>query len=105
MSEWIRNNGSLPKSADLLEELAAFSYTYKRDKMQVIDKEELRATLGRSPDQADALALTFAWPVSVRLTAMQLLRGQSNHYHRSGLAYDPIERHECEKRGERYVPK
>jgi hypothetical protein len=90
MAEWIRTSGSLRgASTDLLEELAAFSYAYKRDRMQVIDKEELRASLGRSPDQADALALTFAWPVLPRLTPAQTL--YSRYLHRTGT-YSPWDR-------------
>jgi hypothetical protein len=98
LAEWVKNYGSLQgASAELVEELAAFSYCYKRDRMQVVDKEEVRAMLGRSPDQADALALTFTWPVNPRPTPMQLLRSYSD-LHRGGLSYDPWERHAEEQR-------
>jgi hypothetical protein len=89
LAEWIRNNGSLQGgSADLVEELVAFSYCYKRDKMQVVDKEEVRAALGRSPDQADALALTFTWPVAPRLRPEQTLYQRGRHV----CTYNPYDR-------------
>jgi hypothetical protein len=85
MAEWVRTYGVLPHSPELAEELTAFSYTYKRDHMQVIDKDDLKKTLGRSPDRADALALTFAWPVAPRRRPEQTLYSRDLH----AYSYDP----------------
>lgn len=95
MSEWVRDSGSMPYSTELLDELVAFSYAIKRDRIQCIDKEELRAVLGRSPDQADALALTFAAPVAPRMTDWKMMLGRG-HLH----AYDPWERNAEREREE-----
>jgi len=91
-SEWVRERGSLPHNLELVDELAAISYAIKRDKIQCIDKDEIKALLGRSPDHADAFALTFASPVAPRITDWkQLLRGNGGQHIR-GTAYDPYTR-------------
>lgn len=51
---------ALPKDDELMEELQAISYFYKETgKAQIQAKEKIKEELGRSPDKADALALTF----------------------------------------------
>jgi hypothetical protein len=66
--DWIRAGGALPKSDELVEELSATTYTFAKGSSQLIleDKAQIKARLGRSPDLADALALTFAHPVTPR---------------------------------------
>ena len=60
--EWLRaDSGSmLPPNERLVEELSIPEYEIRNGKIKVIDKEKMRAELGRSPDDADALCLTFA---------------------------------------------
>ena len=50
----------LPPNERLVEELSIPEYEIRNGKIKVIDKEKMRAELGRSPDDADALCLTFA---------------------------------------------
>lgn len=54
---------SLPPDTDLLAELCALRYKVvssgKFAAIQVLDKDDIRKTLGRSPDRADAIAMTF----------------------------------------------
>jgi phage terminase large subunit len=66
--DWIRAGGALPESDQLVEELSATTYTFAKGSSQLIleDKAQIKARLGRSPDFADALALTFAHPVTPR---------------------------------------
>lgn len=66
MAEWIKDGGSIPDDRELKEELCALEYTFQGDKLRVIEKELIKKEIGRSPDKADALALTFAFPVSKR---------------------------------------
>lgn len=61
--EWVRSVGAIPVDPDLREELLALRFTYQNDKFRVIPKDMIKKQLGRSPDKADALALTFAYPV------------------------------------------
>lgn len=60
--EWLRTDpgAMLPPDKDLADELCAVQYRVKAGKIVVSDKDALRKLLGRSPDKADALCLTFA---------------------------------------------
>ena len=54
----------LPADEDLFDELTAVNKKFDgRGRLQLEDKDEVKKRLGRSPDKADALALTFAEPV------------------------------------------
>lgn len=55
----------LTRNPELMAELVEFGYHHKnkRQKLQLEEKEDIKKRLGRSPDRADALALTFAVPV------------------------------------------
>ena len=48
--------------------MSATTYAFAKGSSQLIleDKAQIKARLGRSPDLADALALTFAHPVTPR---------------------------------------
>ena len=64
MCEWIKAGGALPPEEDLVAELSTPLYFFKGDKLQIEDKDAVKERLGRSPDYADGLALTFANPVA-----------------------------------------
>jgi hypothetical protein len=64
MVKWIKAGGALPNDPELAEELCAATYTFQGDKFRLCDKDDIKEEIGRSPDKADALALTFAFPVS-----------------------------------------
>ena len=50
----------LPYDEELLEELMATTYMYNtKGQIQIQSKDKIKETLGRSPDKADAVALTF----------------------------------------------
>lgn len=66
MAEWIKNEGALPDVPELVEELTATTYTFKGDKIIIEPKEKIKEKIGRSPDWADALAVTFAEPIQKR---------------------------------------
>lgn len=65
MANWIKGGGALPNDEELLQELCAITYTHKADRLILEDKELIKQRIGRSPDKADALALTFAMPVEI----------------------------------------
>lgn len=66
MREWLKDKGSVPKRDDLADDLMAPSYEYDaRNRLKLEKKEDMKARGLPSPDIADALALTFARPVSV----------------------------------------
>jgi len=62
MREWLRTDvgAMLPPDEDLIQELVTPMYTVSGSKIRVTDKKTMRELLGRSPDSADGLGLTFA---------------------------------------------
>lgn len=69
--EWIKNGGALPPydsegGPELLKALVNTTYTFDKDRMRLEEKDVIKAKIGFSPDEADACALTFAEPVSVK---------------------------------------
>ncbi|WP_417070812.1 hypothetical protein [Niveibacterium terrae] len=87
LAKWIESGGQLPDDVELAEELAAITYTFQGDKFRLCDKDDIKAAIGRSPDKADALALTFAFPVASR---KRVLPGVSDGGRRRVLDYDPM---------------
>ena len=56
----------LPYDAGLLSELSVMTWEYdKNGRIKLKDKAEIKMELGRSPDKADALALTFFEPLEI----------------------------------------
>lgn len=64
LANWVKAGGKLPDDRELREELCATTFVYQGDKFRIVEKEIIKDTIGRSPDKADALALTFAFPVT-----------------------------------------
>ncbi len=64
MAQWIQSIGALPDIAELKADLCQTAYDYDvAGRLRLEPKEKLKARTGKSPDLADALALTFAAPV------------------------------------------
>jgi len=66
VNRWLTEQPSpqLPADEDLFDELVCVNKKFdSKGRLQLEDKEEIKKRLGRSPDKADALALTFAEPV------------------------------------------
>lgn len=85
MAEWVKGGGCLPNIPDIVAELTETTYTHKGDRLMLEPKDLIKARIGRSPDLADALALTFAATVAPRQTAPVIPRGQQER------EYDPFE--------------
>ena len=68
MAEWVRGGGALPPLKELKVELCTPTYSHDnaRGVMKLESKDDIKERMGYSPDLADALALTFAYPVSPR---------------------------------------
>ena len=65
LADWVKAGGCLPDDPELVEELSALTYTFdKKGRMQLVEKDQVKDVIGRSPDKADALAQTFAEPVA-----------------------------------------
>lgn len=94
MIQWIKNGGALASVDDdgstlgadrLVLALENMTYTHKGDKLILDDKDDLRDKIKFSPDEADALALTFAEPISPK----KRTRGAVNHS-AVGSGYQPF---------------
>lgn len=67
MRDWIKAGGAIPDILDLKNDLV--SPTYRVPSTGIVElesKEKIKERLGRSPDVADALALTFAYFVKAQ---------------------------------------
>ncbi len=64
---WLREGGAIPPDEDLAKELTSIEYGHQRktDSILLTPKEDM----DESPDWADALAMTFAYPVAKRAWA------------------------------------
>lgn len=90
MAEWVKAGGALPNIPELVAELTTPTYSFKGDKLLIEPKEEVKKRLGRSPDYADALALTFAMPV---MRKAQTIPGmQDSNRHQTAADYNPMAR-------------
>lgn len=66
LREWLRR-GAIPKDQELQDDLTGVEYGYNSDNaIQLERKEDMKKRGLSSPDVADALALTFAYPVVAR---------------------------------------
>ena len=85
--EWIRSGGALPPDEELVQDLTNTTYSLPRNSLILEPKAMVKAKQGgRSPDKADALALTFAEPVMpVRLDPRGLTTKPYEALHR----FDP----------------
>jgi hypothetical protein len=64
MAQWIKSVGVLPDEAQLKADLCQVCYDFDAaGRLRLESKEKLKERCGKSPDLADALALTFAAPV------------------------------------------
>jgi hypothetical protein len=81
MAQWIKDGGCLPNVPELVAELTTPTYFFKGDKVQLEDKDQIKERLHRSPDRADALALTFAYPVYKRTEREEFIRGKNRQEH------------------------
>jgi len=70
MKEWLKEGGTIPDDKKLRDDLVTPYYDYHRQsgKMKLESKQAIKQVRKMpSPDRADALALTFAYPVRKRL--------------------------------------
>jgi len=58
---WMESGGAIPNDPALKSELSVVEYEFNRaGKIQLEAKEKVKEKIGKSPDMADSLALTFA---------------------------------------------
>lgn len=82
MKEWLRDYGAIEDDEELRDELAApEAIINPRGKLQLESKESMKKRGEASPNKADALALTFAYPVMPRnaMQSKRLARSNTNY--------------------------
>lgn len=90
MAEWVKGGGALPNIPELVGELCKPTYTFVGGKLQLEDKDMIKKRLGRSPDLADALCLTFAVP-DMPASMAHIHPSFAKNTHQAVTEYDPYE--------------
>lgn len=73
MKDWLNEGASLPRNEELASDIASLKYKYdSRGRLQMEKKEDAKTRGVRSPDLADALALTFFRPVAAKTMKLRL---------------------------------
>lgn len=68
MREWLKT-ASIPNDQELKSQLTALRYSFRAGELLMEAKEDAKKRGVKSPDQADSLALTFAYPTVERANA------------------------------------
>lgn len=64
LRDWMKAGGAIPNEPVLKSELSIVEYKFTpAGKIQLEPKDKVKEKIGKSPDTADSLALTFAFPV------------------------------------------
>ena len=84
LANWIENEApKIPNNESLINQLEYVPYKFNLGKIKIKEKIEIKKILGKSPDQADALALTFSVPHVHRnddsFQEMRSLKKSHNH--------------------------
>lgn len=88
LKEWLENGGIIPNDHGLKQDLACPTYSYNsRNQVCLESKDEIKKRILRSPDIADALALTFAYPVGPRVDELGRMQRAKQ---RSYQDWDPL---------------
>lgn len=92
MVEWLKDGGALPDDKDLEEDLVSPTYKFDiKGRMKLESKADMKKRGLRSPDSADALALTFAYTVNEY--SAEGRSGRSRQMRENRLNYDPFKKH------------
>lgn len=83
--QWLEQGGSLPYMPDLRTELSLPEYTFDgQNRYKLESKESIKEKTGKSPDMADALCLTFAYPVNLNRSMLYRRAKKLGHVRKYG---------------------
>ena len=88
MKQWLNDGGTIPNDRDLVEDLIALEYDIlPGGQVKLETKKEMKKRGLRSPDAADALALTFAFKIEEYVPLGELKMRRQNTSRRD---FDPF---------------
>lgn len=93
LAEWGASGGVIRDDEELVEELSAITFEPGGDARQrklITSKLDIKAELGRSPDLADSIALTFAETVATAAVRETRASRAGQRYHVGASDYDPL---------------
>jgi len=93
MAKWVKAGGALPNVPELVAELTTPTYTFVNGLLALEEKDQIKKRLGRSPDLADGLGLTFAIP-DMPSDVLEELKGEGAGV-RAALEADPYAAHQA----------
>jgi phage terminase large subunit len=86
-AQWVKGGGQLPPNCPgLVKQLTEVTYSYKNGRLIIEDKEQVKARIGESPNEADALFQTFAMPDMPGEMEQKLL---GRNKHQAKTDFDP----------------
>ena len=88
LAKWIKRGGAIPKCERLRKELTTVTYSSKNGRLILESKEQIKKRIGRSPDIADALAISFYHPDQPAKDEFEYLRKGKPNFKSE---YDPFE--------------
>lgn len=92
--DWLNNGGCLPVVFSLESDLTEREFTHdSKDRLLLESKKAMKKRLGRSPDDMDALLLTFATEVAAELEGEESLEDYMRSGHRDAGRPAEIERY------------
>lgn len=91
IKRWLDDGGCLPNMPDLKTELTSIEYKFDNTgRIALEPKEKVKAKLGKSPDLADGLALTFAQKIIGVAEDMQYDDHMFTNIYQSEGFYNPL---------------
>ena len=83
--DWLKDGGTIKSDGDFKTELSAVEYRFTGNGRIILEpKDKVKERMGRSPDLADALALTFAHPVRVAVNSKYRQARRLGKVHKAG---------------------
>ncbi|KKK71067.1 hypothetical protein LCGC14_2917640, partial [marine sediment metagenome] len=82
-----RGTISLPDDPDLQDQLGAMRCEFVKSKVKIVDKKKIMHEIGHSPDEAEALALTYFYPDTMASKVTASRRGREHVPSRSATAW------------------
>lgn len=91
--DWLKEGGAIPNDQTLYDELISIETVPRLDgKIQLESKKEYKKRLGRSPNRADSLVISFAYPVQKRVTLKAKADKNGMYFANNGQKYNPLQR-------------